>query len=79
MEDTLQLLKMLLARLEKISADSVWAHRASGVRGSLIRMMEKMENGRRVPAGDLKRMMDAGFYILQKAAEEMIRPSQQEK
>jgi hypothetical protein len=73
MKDSLDLLRLLLARLEKISADSVWAHRASGVRGSLIRMMERIETGRKVPAADLKHLMDMGFYILQKAAEEKIR------
>ena len=73
MEDTLDLLRMLLARLEKISADSVWAHRASGVRGSLIRLLELIENGDHVARSDLTRLMDMGFYILQKAAEEKIR------
>src|SRR5687768_5616984 len=34
---------LLLARLERISADSYWAHRASGVRGALIRIMEESE------------------------------------
>jgi hypothetical protein len=73
MEITFKLLYTLLARLEKISADSVWAHRASGVRGSLIRMMEKMEGGASVPESDLQRMTNLGFYILQKAAEEKFK------
>ena len=70
----LSLIQMLLARLEKISADSVWAHRASGVRGALLRMLEKMENGRHVPPSGLKRMQDQGFYILKEAAKERIHP-----
>ena len=75
MEDTspIGLLHLLLARLEKISADSVWAHRASGVRGSLIRMLENIEDGKPVSRADLKRLIELGFYILQKAAEEKIR------
>ncbi len=75
MEDkfTLNLLRLLLARLEKISADSVWAHRASGVRGSLLRVLEKLEGDESVSRSDLKRLMELGFYILQKAAEEKIR------
>jgi hypothetical protein len=36
---------MLVERLERIPADSIWAHRASGVRGSLIRMLEDLEAG----------------------------------
>ena len=75
MEDksTLNLLRLLLARLEKISADSVWAHRASGVRGSLIRILEKIENETSFSKPDLKRLMELGFAILQKAAEEKIK------
>lgn len=73
MEAPVNLLRLLLSRLEKISADSIWAHRASGVRGSLIRMLEKIEDEKPVLGSDLKRLMEMGFYILQKAAEEKIR------
>jgi len=73
MDTSLNLLRLLLTRLEKISADSVWAHRASGVRGSLIRILEKMEKGENVSKSDLARLMNMGFFILQKAAEEKIR------
>jgi hypothetical protein len=38
-----KLIQMLLARLERISVDSYWAHRASGVRGSLIKVVEQMD------------------------------------
>jgi hypothetical protein len=71
-EDPLFLIQILLARLERIPADSVWAHRASGVRGSLLRMLEKSENGHPIQRSELKRMMDLGFIILAKAAEELI-------
>ena len=70
MEVSLDLIRLLLARLEKISADSVWAHRASGVRGSLIRAAEKIEDDKRVSASDLKGLMELGFYILEQAAKE---------
>ena len=33
--------KILLDRLERLSADSTWAHRASGLRGSLIRALNE--------------------------------------
>jgi hypothetical protein len=68
---SLGLIHILLARLERISADSYWAHRASGVRGSLLRVAEKLEGHRPVSASELKRIMDLGFFILEKAAEEM--------
>ena len=65
-----QLLEMLLARLERISADSYWAHRASGVRGALLRVLEKLENGRPVSGSELKRLVDLGFHILENATME---------
>ena len=36
--------KLLIARLEHLSADSRYAHRASGLRGSLWRCVEEMED-----------------------------------
>ena len=70
-EIPLFLIQNLLARLERISADSVWAHRASGVRGSLLRLLEKSEKGHPIQGSELKRMMDLGFAVLEKAAEEI--------
>ncbi|WKZ38451.1 MAG: hypothetical protein QY332_10970 [Anaerolineales bacterium] len=72
-EEPLPLLRLLLARLERISADSYWAHRASGVRGSLMRMLEILENGGAVPGSELKRMTDTGFAMLEYAAKESAR------
>lgn len=63
-------LKLVLARLERISADSVWAHRASGVRGALLRMLEKLENGSPVHKSNLKRLFELGFFILEQSARE---------
>ena len=40
-----KLILLLLSRLERISVDSYWAHRASGVRGALFRALEMLENG----------------------------------
>jgi hypothetical protein len=36
-----KLIQLILDRLERISADSYWAHRASGVRGALLRSLEE--------------------------------------
>ena len=63
-------LKLVLARLERISADSVWAHRASGVRGALLRMLEMLENDRPVHKSTLKRLIELGFFILEQSARE---------
>jgi len=73
MGNELDLLRLLLSRLEKISADSVWAHRASGLRGAALRALEKVERGGRISPSSLERLTRDGFRILKKAAEEKIR------
>ena len=70
----LQLIRMLSDRLVRISADSVWAHRASGVRGRLIRELEKIETNRYIPAEETYKLIDASFYILEKAVREKMGP-----
>ena len=71
--EMLSTLNFLLSRLERISADSSVAYRASGVRGSMLRMVEKMEEGRPVSGQDVKRVVERGYFLLQKAAREKIR------
>ncbi len=66
-------LHFLLSRLERISADSSVAYRASGVRGSMLRMVEKLEAGRPVSDQDAKRLVESAYLLLQKAAREKIR------
>ena len=61
---------LLLERLEHIPADSIWAHRASGVRGSLLRMLQNLENGEILEDQDVKRLISQGFDILESAARE---------
>lgn len=63
-----RLIHMLLARLERISADSFWAHRASGARGSLIKLVEQMETGAFIPPKEASELVEMGFIILEKAA-----------
>jgi len=59
--------QILLDRLERISADSTWAHQASGVRASLAKTLNESDPDR---AG-LKKMIAMGFKILEKAAAEI--------
>lgn len=62
-------IKMLIDRLERLSADSIWAHRASGLRGSLIRSYSKytsLKNFEEV--SHLQDLVDLGFNILNAAA-----------
>jgi len=69
-ENPFALIPLLLARLERISADSVWAHRASGIRGSLFKALEKLENGETIPKSKLEALTSAGFQILAKTMNE---------
>jgi len=64
----LNLIRILAERLERSSVDSVWAHRASGLRGSLIRVMEQLESGENVNKQILVLLYERGFYILEQAA-----------
>jgi hypothetical protein len=65
-----KLIRLLLPRLERISVDSYWAHRASGVRGALVKLLAEMEMGETIDPALLQRNLQVGFDILQKAAEE---------
>jgi hypothetical protein len=61
---------LLLQRLERISVDSIWAHRASGVRGALLKTMERLEKGQDVEIPELERLISYGFQILERVARE---------
>jgi hypothetical protein len=59
-----------LERLERISVDSIWAHQASGVRGSLLKMVQQQEHSQQAEQPDMMRLVAYGFEILEKAARE---------
>jgi len=68
----------LLVRLERLSADSYWAYRASGLRGSLLKCVEQIETAReknQVVDGETWKKVDnlilRGFWILENAAREI--------
>ena len=61
-------IQLLLARLERISVDSPLAHRASGVRGSLMRVVEKQQGGQSVDPSLVSRSISAALAILHQAA-----------
>ncbi len=68
--ENIQLVQLVLARLERVSVDSYWAHRASGVRGSLLRTLERLEVGETVSEPELQQGLRQGFAILERAARE---------
>ncbi len=70
-EDYIKLIKRLVDRLERLSADSVYAHKASGLRGSLLQAMSHMEEGLEVSKKEVDELVEYGFEILKKAAREM--------
>ncbi len=71
--EPLRTLRLLLARLERISADSVTAHRASGVRGAMLRALDRLEQGLPVSDEELRLLSERGYALLNRAAEEKIR------
>lgn len=64
---------LLVSRLERLSADSYWAHRASGLRGALLRSLEQLESGQvdEEETANLDRLFQKGFEILARAAREI--------
>jgi hypothetical protein len=71
-EHSESLIRLLLARLERISVDSYWAHRASGVRGALVKLLGEMEKGETIDVASLQKNLQIGFEVLEKAAEEYL-------
>lgn len=72
------LARQLLTRLERLSADSPWAHQASGVRGALLRRLQSAEataqdDDARLGLDGLTALIERGFDILEQAAREMER------
>jgi hypothetical protein len=75
----------LTARLERLSADSIWARRASGYRASLLKTISRIEELKRSMenSGDLVEMEQArkhldgliqsGQQILEMAARDLFR------
>ena len=68
--EEIKLIRMLLERLERVSVDSYWAHRASGIRGGLLKKMEELE--KETPAGqaNTNKLISSAFEILTRAARE---------
>ena len=64
---------MLIGRLEHIPADSIWAHRASGIRGSLLKMLESLEAGAAIDLHKYEEIYNLGFHILEAAVKEKHR------
>jgi len=76
--ERLQAARLLAGRLERLSADSHWAHQASGLRGALLRSLEALERQAALPVPEpaevesilpiLEQLIERGYFILQRAA-----------
>lgn len=71
-EQRLYQARLLVQRLERLSADSVWAHRASGVRASLHKALTRLDDGE--GDAELDSLIEMGFDVLHKAAQEVPDP-----
>jgi hypothetical protein len=87
LESLQKITDILVFRLERLSVDSFWAHRASGIRGSLLRCkdeLEQMDNlNDRSDAAKARRqkvekqlygLMTTGYQILENGAKEIRSP-----
>ena len=71
--------KQLVAYMEKLKPDSVWARRASGTRGSLLRLTSRYSAVAELTPNVRRRMTELiklGNYYLHRAAKEI--PGDQE-
>jgi hypothetical protein len=72
--------RMIVQRLERLSADSRWAHISSGYRGSLIKIIDRLDHlpdVEQAGADDVRLLdflIDKGFDLLAKAAREIGDP-----
>jgi hypothetical protein len=66
-----ELLRLLVSRLERLSADSHWARRASGVRGNLLKVLEEIDSGQSMDPKRLDLLVEHAFDLLRRAAREI--------
>jgi hypothetical protein len=67
----IQLLRLLISRLERLSVDSHLARRANGLRGNIVKVLEEADSGMDVSAERLELLTNAAFDILRRAAQDI--------
>ena len=67
----IELLRMLARRLERLNVDSLWARRASGTRGNIIKLAAEIEAGKEIDHARLKPLIERAFKVLEHAAQEI--------
>lgn len=66
--------RLIANRLERLSVDSQWARRASGLRGALLRLVDRLESAEpleREETVQMDRLFKQCFDILSRAAREI--------
>jgi hypothetical protein len=66
-----ELLRLLSERLERLSVDSHWARRASGLRGNIIKVLAEIDAGQEVNPGRVSPLIQRAHEILRLAAQEI--------
>lgn len=66
-----ELLRLLARRLERLSVDSLWARRASGLRGNIIKVLNEIDAGQEVKSERLPPLIERAFDVLRHAAQEI--------
>ena len=70
----IKLARLLAFRLERISADSVWAHRSSGVRGSILKLTDGKTDGLSTYEGKLiDDLISTASFLLVQAGKEILK------
>ena len=67
----IELLRMLATRLERLSVDSHWARRASGIRGNIIKVLEEAEAEEGISLDRLDLLTRTAFELLRRAAKDI--------
>ena len=67
----IELLRLLAERLERLSADSLWARRASGLRGNIIKVLEEFDTGQDVEPERISPLIQNAFEMLRRGAQEI--------
>jgi len=67
----IELLRLLVGRMERLSVDSIWARRASGLRGNMVKVLEEIDAGQEVESARVDRLTKRAFEVLRNAAQEI--------
>ncbi len=70
-QSDIDFLRMLANRLERLNVDSLWARRASGTRGNIIKILSEIDEGKEIDAKRLPPLIKRAFKVLEHAAQEI--------